>query len=126
MRMFGRKKNECSADNEYKIDLSNSHVSSRFFYAILFSNVANSCSGKRMINKRPYGEEDSYEVASKHPRRCASEVAPVLDFVPCRSDPQKSFSGMKYCISSGIIRLICRVMFKDGSIPFPCGLSLFS
>lgn len=45
-----------------------------------------------MINKRPYGQEDSYEVASKHPRQCASEVAPVLDFVPVGSDPQKSLS----------------------------------
>ncbi|XP_024016895.1 uncharacterized protein LOC21403871 [Morus notabilis] len=45
-----------------------------------------------MINKRPYGDEDSYEVASKHPRECSYEVAPVVDIVTFQNDPQKSFS----------------------------------
>ncbi|PON40778.1 ELM2 domain protein [Parasponia andersonii] len=48
-----------------------------------------------MINKRPFNDEDSCEVALKHPRQleCVNELAPFVDIVPSLNAPQKSFSG---------------------------------
>ncbi|XP_062106539.1 uncharacterized protein LOC133817913 [Humulus lupulus] len=47
------------------------------------------------INKRPFNDEDSCEVASKHPRQleCVNELAPVVDIVPSQNAHQNSFSG---------------------------------
>ncbi|KAM1130553.1 hypothetical protein ACFX1X_045710 [Malus domestica] len=45
----------------------------------------------KMINKRPFDVEDSYEVACKHPRRLehANEPAPIVDTFSLSSSPQK-------------------------------------
>ena len=47
-----------------------------------------------MINKRPVGGEDSYEVACKLPRKidCASELAPAVDIVPSENASRGSLT----------------------------------
>lgn len=48
-----------------------------------------------MLNKRPFNDGDSCEVASKHPRQleCVNEIAPVVD-VPFQNASQKYFPGI--------------------------------
>ncbi|KAF3444841.1 hypothetical protein FNV43_RR14534 [Rhamnella rubrinervis] len=40
-----------------------------------------------MISKRPFADEDSYEVACKHPRHleCSNELSPAVDIVTCQN-----------------------------------------
>lgn len=42
------------------------------------------------MNKRSFADENSFEIASKHPRHCANELVPVVDNVA----PQKFFAGI--------------------------------
>lgn len=46
-----------------------------------------------MINKRPFGDEDSYEVACKHQRQleCTDELSPAVGVISC----QNITTGMK-------------------------------
>jgi hypothetical protein len=47
-----------------------------------------------MLHKRPFVDEDSYEVSSKQPRQLehTSQVAPMTDIVPI-CDPEKPLNS---------------------------------